>query len=66
MNVYAVSLEHMGQPIHTKFNIQDCMLTINMITKNDLDWITGCGTSHISKIGILRSFAHETSGSHQI
>ena len=31
------SLEHMEHPIPTKFDIYDCMLTINMITKNYLD-----------------------------
>ena len=27
----------MEHPIHTKFNIQDYILTINVITQNDLD-----------------------------
>ena len=30
-------LEHMERPIHTKFDVYDYMLTINVITKNDLD-----------------------------
>ena len=43
-------LEDMEHPIHTKFNIYDCLLTINVISKNDLEWITGAGTSHIGKV----------------
>ena len=56
----------MEHPIHTKFNILDCMLNIKVITKNYLDWITGSGTSHTSQIGILGSWVLATFDSHQI
>ena len=43
-------LEATEHPIHTEFNICDYMLTINVISKNYLGWITGSGTSHIGKV----------------
>ena len=40
----------MEHPIDTKFNIKDCMLTVNVIAKNDLDLIIGSGSFHINKV----------------
>ena len=59
-------LEHMERPNYTKFNIQACMLTPNNNTKNYRHRCTGPGTSYISKIGKLGSWAHGTSDSHKI
>ena len=44
------ALEDMEHTIRTKFNTKDCMLTINVNSKNYLGWITGSGTSHINKV----------------
>ena len=56
----------MQRPIYYKFNIWACIQTLNMTTKNYLDWFTGSGTSHIGQIGMLGSWAHGTFDSHQI
>ena len=56
----------MQRPIQTKFPIEACILTLNVITKNYLDWFTGSDSSLISQIVILGSWAHGTSDSHQI
>ena len=57
---------HMESPIRTKFNISACILTLNNTTKNDSHRSTGSGTSHISQIAMLGSWAHGTSDSRQI
>ena len=54
----------MERPIRTKFNIYTYIPTLNNTTKNYS--FTGSGTSHISIIGILGSWAHVMSDSHQI
>ena len=61
-----MGLEHMEIPIHTKFDIQACILTLNNTTKNYRHRRTGSGTSHISQIGKLGSWVHGTSDAHQI
>ena len=38
----------MEHPIHTKFDIKVCAITLNVITENDLNRQTGFGTSHKS------------------
>ena len=60
-----MGLEHMEIPIHTKFDIQACILTLNNTTKNYRYRSTGSGTSHISQIGKLLSWVRGTSDSHQ-
>ena len=45
----------MELPIHTKFNMHACMLTLNVIDENYLDPSTGSGTSHIGRIDMLGS-----------
>ena len=50
-------LEYMERPIHTKFDIKACILTLNNTTKN---------YRHISKICKLGSWAHGTSDSYQM
>ena len=57
---------HMERLIRTKFDIQACILTVNNATKNCPHRVTGCGTSHISKIATLESRAHATFDSLQI
>ena len=56
----------MERPIHTKFDIQACIRTLNNTTKDYPHGSTGSGTSHIRQVGILGSWAHLTSNSHQI
>ena len=46
-------LEYMERPIHTKFDIKACMLTLNNTIKNYRHRSTGSGTAHISQIGKL-------------
>ena len=41
----------MEHPIHTKFDIYSCILTLNNTTKNYRQRSTFSGTSHISQIG---------------
>ena len=41
----------MKRPIHTKFDIWACVLTLNNTTKNFRNRSTGFGTSHTSQIG---------------
>ena len=53
-------------PIHTKFDIYACLLTLNKPIKNYRHRSTGSGTSHISQIGKLLSWVHGKSDSHQI
>ena len=56
----------MERSIHTKFDAKAPILTLNGISKNDPYQSTGSGTSHMSEIGILKSWAHGMSDSHQI
>ena len=44
-----------------QFDIQDCILTLNVIAKNYLDWMTGSAISYISQICILGSRAYGSS-----
>ena len=41
----------MEGPLHTKFDIEACILTINNTTKNNRHRCTGSDTSHMSQIG---------------
>ena len=61
-----MGLQHMENPIHTKFNIKACIATLNNTTKNHSRRLTGNDISHISQIGILGSSAYGKSDSHQI
>ena len=56
----------MERPIHTKFYIKACILTLKNGTKNYRHRLTGSGSSHISQIGKLGACAHGTSDSYQI
>ena len=55
----------MESPIRTKFDIKACIPTLNNTTKNYSHRSKGSGTSHISQIGVLRSWAQGTPDSHQ-
>ena len=46
-------LMHTERPIFTKFNIKACMLSLNVITENNLDRSKESGTSHIDQIEML-------------
>ena len=41
----------MERPIHTKFDIQACVLTLNNTNKNKRHQCMGSGASHLSQIG---------------
>ena len=56
----------MERMISTKFDIRAYILTLNNNNKNYPHRSTAACTSHISQIGILESWAHGTSDSHQV
>ena len=51
--------------IRTKIDIQACILTFKVITKNYLDWSTKSGTTHVIQSGKLGSSTNEMSESHE-
>ena len=59
-------LGHMELQIPTKFDFRAGILILINTIKNYTHLSTGSGTSHISQIGKLGSWAHGTSDSHQI
>ena len=43
-------LRHTKRLIHTKFDIKDCILTLNVLIENDIDRSIGSSVYHIDQI----------------
>ena len=46
-HISQIGILHMKHPIHTKFDIKACILTVNAIAKNDRNWFKGSDSSHM-------------------